>query len=306
VSGISGRFLLRRVAASAVLILVVSLGSFVLVRLAPGDAGDIAKARGASVEEVARVRAELGLDRSLAGQLGLWLNGLLHFDLGPSANFGLPVGELIRLRAPNTAELGGAALILATVVGLPLGLLTGAYPRSVLARLVTACSIALVACPPVIATLALMLLALHRHWLSLEAGALALPALALALPLAAMLERLQSQATSEVLSAADLAAARARGIPPRRLLLVHGGRQALRPVLGVYGILIGTIFSGSLLVEALTNWPGLGLLMKEALAGRDIFLVAGCALAGAVFLALGNLLADLARALVDPRVRDIS
>jgi peptide/nickel transport system permease protein len=75
-------------------------------------------------------------------------------------------------------------------------------------------------------------------------------------------------------------------------------------VLGVYGILIGGTFSGSLIVEALTNWPGLGLLMKDALAGRDIFLVAGCALMGAVFLAAGNLVADVARGLVDPRVRE--
>jgi len=131
-----------------------------------------------------------------------------------------------------------------------------------------------------------------------------LPALALSLPLAAMLERLQAQATLEALSAPDLVAAAARGLPPARLVWIHAARQSLRPVLGVYGIVIGSLFSGSLAVEFVTAWPGLGRLMYDALVGRDLFLVAGCALAGAIFLAVGNLIADLVRSLVDPRVRE--
>ena len=110
--------------------------------------------------------------------------------------------------------------------------------------------------------------------------------------------------TAEALAAIDLNAAAARGIPPWRRVWIHAARQSLRPVLGVYGIMIGSLLSGSLAVEVVTSWPGLGRLTYDALVGRDRFLVAGCALAGAVFIALGNLAADLMRGIVDPRVRD--
>jgi peptide/nickel transport system permease protein len=140
--------------------------------------------------------------------------------------------------------------------------------------------------------------------LSVSPGSYAVPTLALALPLAAGLERLQSQATAEAMTAPDLAAAAARGVPPARLVWVHAARQSLRPVLGVYGIVVGSLFSGSLAVEVVTSWPGLGRLTYEALVSRDLYLLAGCALAGATFIALGNLAADLLRALADPRVSD--
>jgi peptide/nickel transport system permease protein len=93
-------------------------------------------------------------------------------------------------------------------------------------------------------------------------------------------------------------------VPAVRLLWIHAARQSLRPVLGVYGIVIGTLFSGSLAVEAVTGWPGIGRLMYDALVGRDLFLVAGCALAGGVLIALGNVTADVIRAVVDPRIRN--
>jgi peptide/nickel transport system permease protein len=192
---------------------------------------------------------------------------------------------------------------MATAIGLPLGVLTGARPRGAVAAIVTPLSIALVACPPLVGALALLLLAVTTGWLSTASGSWGIPTLALALPLAATLERLQSQATSESLAAPDITAAAARGVPERRLIWVHGARQSLRPVLGVYGIVIGTLFSGSLAVEAITGWPGIGRLMSEALVGRDLFLTAGCALAGGVLIAIGNVLADVTRAIVDPRLR---
>jgi peptide/nickel transport system permease protein len=93
-------------------------------------------------------------------------------------------------------------------------------------------------------------------------------------------------------------------VSPARLVWIHAARQSLRPVLGVYGIVIGTLFSGSLAVETITAWPGIGRLMYDALVGRDLFLVAGCALVGAVLIALGNVIADLIRAVADPRIRE--
>jgi peptide/nickel transport system permease protein len=297
-------FLVRRLLAAIAFVALVSIGALALAHLAPGDATTELSLSHVDKATIAQTRARLGLDRPFSAQLGSWLVGLTHFDLGISSEFGRPVAGLVTERAAKTAWLAATALALATVIGLPLGLLTGARPRGLLARVVAPISIALVACPPLVGALALLLLAVGTGWLSVSPGAVAVPALALGFPLAAMLERLQSQATAEVLLAPDLMATAARGVSPARLLWLHAGRQSLRPVLGIYGIVIGSLFSGSLAVEFVTGWPGLGRLMYDALVGRDLFLVTGCALLGAVCLALGNLVADLIRALVDPRVRE--
>jgi len=298
-------FLIRRLLAALAFIAAVAIGALVLAHYAPGDATTDMVLSNASAQSIARERAELGLDLPLRSQLAAWASGLAHLDLGSSSKFGRPVTDLLRERAPRTAELAGVALVLATAIGLPLGIWTGARPRSPLAIAVAPISIALVACPPIVSALALLLVGLKTGWLSVAPGALAAPALALAIPLGAMLERLQSQATSDAMNAVDLHAAAARGVPPWRLTWIHASRQSLRPVLGIYGIVIGSLFSGSLAVEFVTAWPGLGRLMYDALVGRDVFLVAGCALLGAVFLAAGNLVADLLRAWVDPRVREL-
>ena len=299
-------FVARRLAVAVLFVVVVSSGALALARLAPGDASAQLALSGARADVVQDFRQRFGIDRSLPALLGDWIAGLATLDLGQSSFYNQPVAGLVADRAAGTARLAGLALLVATVIGLPLGVLTGARPRGPLAAVVTPISTALIACPPLIAVLALLWLAVATGWLSVAPGDLALPAIAIALPLAAALERLQSQAIADALTSVDLTAAAARGIPPRRRLWIHAARQSLRPVLGVYGVMVGSVLSGSLAVEVMTSWPGLGQLTYEALIGRDRFLVAGCALAGAVFIALGNLAADIARAAIDPRVRELS
>jgi ABC-type dipeptide/oligopeptide/nickel transport system permease component len=295
-------FLSRRLLSALLFVIVVAASTFVLARLAPGDPTSELAMAGADASVIAAERTRLGLDRSLPAHLGAWAAAAARFDLGMSSRFGQPVRGLVLEGAGNTAVLAAVALTLATIVGLPLGLLTGARPSGWLARLVTPLSVALVSCPPIVAALAL-LLAASKGWLSASQSSLALPALALALPLAATIERLQSQATTDTMGSLDLVAAAARGVPPSRLVWIHAGRQSLRPVLGIYGLLIGGLFSGSLAVEWVTSWPGLGRLTYDALVHRDLFLVSGCALAGAVLIAIGNVAADVIRAAADPRVR---
>ena len=295
-------FIGRRLAVALLFVAVVSCAAFTLVRIAPGDATtDLSLSRGGTVA-VGEARARFGLDRPYFSHLASWATGLVTLDLGQSSVYGRPVAGLVRERAGATAALASVALLLAAVIGLPLGVLTASRPG--LAAAVAPISIALVACPPIIAVLALLLLAVETGWLSIAQGSYAVPTLALALPVAAMLERLQSRAMAETLSSPDLVAAAARGVPRGRLLWVHAARQSLRPVLGVAGAVVGTLFSGSLAVEMVTSWPGLGRLLFDAVAGRDLFLAAGCALVGALLVAVSNLCADVARALVDPRVRE--
>jgi len=297
-------FVVRRVLAALVFVMVVSASAFVLVRLMPGDAASTLVLAGVDREAVEATRTRLGLDRPVYAQLTDWLVGVAQLDLGMSSRFNRPVSQLLGGRVMRTASLAALALLVATLAGVPLGILTGSRPHGWAARVVAPVSIALIACPPIIAAFALLLFAVTTSLLSVSPGSYAVPTLALALPLAAGIERLQAQATEEVMAGPEMIAAAARGVSPVRIVWIHAARQALRPVLGVYGIVIGGLFSGSLAVEVVTSWPGLGRLTYEALVARDLYLLAGCALAGAAFIAVGNLVADLLRAWADPRVRD--
>jgi ABC-type dipeptide/oligopeptide/nickel transport system permease component len=257
---------------------------------------------GADRATIDAARGRLGLDRPAMAQLGAWLAGAARFDLGYSARFNQPVSSLLGERLLRTAGLATIALVLATLIGVPAGVVTGSRARGWLPRAIAPISIALVACPPIVASMFLLLAAASAGW-SVAPGTLAVPLLALALPLAASLERLQSQAISEVLGSPDMTAAAARGVTRGRLVWVHAARQSVQPVLGVYGIIVGSLFSGSLAVEVVTAWPGLGRLTYDALIARDLYLLAGCALAGAACIAAGNFAADLLRVVADPRIR---
>lgn len=313
------RFLARRFAFALFLVLAVSSASLLLVRLAPSDFVAISAAGHASVEAMAKERARLGLDRPLLGQYAGWLAAAARLDFGYSMQYGRPVRDLIPERAANTAILAVTALAFATLVGLPLGVVTGSRRGGVLPAAIRAGSVVLLSMPPLLTSLFLVFLAARTGWLPIsgmrsatvpESGAsldllrhLVVPAAAIGLPLAALLERLQAQAMSEVIGEPFVLATLARGVPRSRIVWRGALKAALRPVAAIYGLIIGSLLSGSFVVEVITAWPGLGSLMLQALRTRDVFLVAGCAGAGALFLAFGMLVSDLALAAVDPRAR---
>jgi peptide/nickel transport system permease protein len=319
-------FIARRALFAIVLVFVVASSALWLTRLAPGDL--TASMALAPAEEVARVRAHYGLDRPIAVQWAAWLAQAARFDFGDSFLYNRPVGALVARSAVNTAALAAVALLLATLVGIPLGVFTGSRQGggalgNAAAHLVRGLSVLCLSVPPLLTSLVFVWIAARTAWFpvggmssvnaaGLEWGPwmsdlawhLPLPALALALPIAATLERLQAQSLGEAVRQPFVAAARARGLSEEQLVLRHAWRVSLRPVCALYGIVIGALLSGSFAVEYVTSWPGLGRLMYEALRARDIYLVAGCAAAGALFLALGSLLSDLLLAAADPRVRE--
>ena len=296
------RFLAWRAAGAALLVFVVASGAVLLAQLAPGD---YASSLGGDPAVVAAERHRLGLDRPVREQYAGWLRRSLTLDLGLSLQTEQPVGPLVRERARNTATLALLALIVATLVGIPCGIVTGSRGGAI-AHLLRTLSLVLLSVPPLILSLALLTLAAATGWLPVSGmdgpRNFVVPTLALALPVAATLERLQSQSIADVLRRPAALAARARGISATRVVWRHAWRQSLGPVLAVYGVIIGSLFSGSFAVEIVTSWPGLGDLMLRALLARDTNLVAGCAAAGAAFLAVGVLAADVAHALADPRL----
>jgi len=256
----------------------------------------------------------------------VWTSRALRFDFGESFLYNRPVRSLIGRAAANTAALAIVALIAATLVGIPLGVFTGSR-RGAAAALVRGVSLVCLSIPPLLTSLLLVFIAATTRWFpaggmtsasALDAGWVAwladvaahlpLPALALALalPIAATFERLQAQSMTDALHEPFALAAVARGVAPRDVIVRHAWRVSLRPICAVYGLAIGALLSGSFVVEFVTAWPGLGRLMYEALRARDIYLVAGCAAMGGLFLAIGSLVGDLLLAAVDPRLREAS
>ena len=296
-------FFLRRGAAAAALVFVVASGALLLAQLAPGD---YVAQFGRTPAQIAAERHRLGLDRPFLEQYGHWLKRSLTLDLGESFRYQRPVLTLVRQAALNPAGLAFIALALATILGIPWGIVTGSGSGWA-ARLLRAISLFLLSVPPLISSLVFLTIAARTGWLPVAGmggpSHYVIPTLALALPIAATLERVQSQAMEDALVRPSTVAARARGIPERRVIWRHAWRQSLAPILAIYGVIVGTLFSGSFAVEIVTSWPGLGDLMRNALMSRDTYLVAGCAAAGAAFLALAILAADIAHALSDPRTR---
>ena len=314
------RYLARRLAFALFLVIGVSSASLVLTRLAPGDfvAGSLGtQAPRATIE---RQRARFGLDKSIAAQYRDWLAKAVRLDFGYSMQYDRPVRDLVPERAANTAILSLTALVFATALGLPLGIVTGSRHGGLLPNTIRTVSLVLLSMPPLLTSLFLVFVAARTGWFPIAGmrsagvppgGALVdllhhlmLPTTALGLPLAAMLERLQSQAMSEVVSEPFVLATLARGVPRFRVVWRDALKAALRPIAAVYGLIVGTLLSGSFAVEVISAWPGLGTLMLGALRTRDVYLVAGCAGAGALFLALGTLFSDVALAFVDPRASE--
>jgi peptide/nickel transport system permease protein len=310
------RYLLRRFLFALFLVFAVSSSSFLLTTLAPGDYATTSAGVGASEQEVNEIRDRLGLNRPLIEQYGQWLIRAARFDFGRSFGSGRPVADLVPERAFNTSILALSALLVATVVGLPLGVVTGTRRKGLVTASIRAVSIVLMSMPPLLTSLLLVFAAARTGWLpvggigsALVTGGDAIdrlrhmivPVLALALPIGAMFERLQSQAMAEAVSQPFVLATLARGVPRTRLVWRDALKVGLRSVASVYGLVIGTLLSGSFAVEIVTAWPGLGRLMLDALNTRDLYLVAGCAAAGAMFLAAGTMLSDAMVAAVDPR-----
>lgn len=307
------RFIARRAITAFLLVLLASSAALMIARLAPGDHLDVFDLGPAAA---AAERQRLGLDRPVATQYVEWLRQLARLDLGESARYpGRPVAALIRERAGNSIVLGCLALALATLIGVPLGVVTGSRRGGALVTLAQGSTIVLLSIPPIVLSLVLLLLASRTGWFPLgglpggrapadAARYFVLPVLALALPVAATLERLQARSMRQTLGEPSIVAARARGLPRWRLVWRHAFRLSLGPVLSVYGVIIGALISGSFVVEYVMTWPGLGRLMYDALIYRDGNLVAGCAATGAALLALGVLVSDIARAAADPRLED--
>jgi len=311
------RLSLRLVLAVALLWAAGSLG-FVMTQLAPGDAA-LADVGPGAVEAREALRARLGLDAPLSVRYQRWLTGVVQGSLGHSVLFERPVVDVLRERMVNTAALALAALLVGSLLGVPLGVYSGTHPSAIGTRCIRGASALFVSIPSLLLALVLVLVSARTGWLPVGGmtGAaaassllgliidrlshLTVPALALALPLAAMLEHTQAQAMADVSSMRVIDGARARGLSRRAAVWRHAWPLSLGTVLPVYGVLAGSLFGGAVAVEAVTAWPGLGRLMLDAVRARDAALLAGAAMMATALLAVITQGIEALAAWRDPR-----
>ena len=315
----------RRALQAIPLILAVIVATFVLVHMAPGDVAlMLAGEAGGSTEEIIKsIRAEYGLDRSLAEQLGVYLGKVLVGDLGYSYSYRRPVTEMVLERVPATLLLIGSALGLAILGGVALGILAAWRPSSLLVNAVGALSLFGYATPIFWTGIMLLLLfSVHlpvfpSHGMATVGGApggrwaqvadvahhLVLPAVTLGVVYMALYSRLMRASLREVLRLDYIRTARAKGVGELWILLKHGLRNALLPVVTIAGAQIGQILAGAVLVETVFSWPGMGRLVLDSMLRRDFPLLIGILVLSSIAVIIVNLLPDIAYGLLDPRVR---
>ncbi|MYW02708.1 ABC transporter permease [Streptomyces sp. SID3343] len=307
---------LRRVPSALLVLLVASMLVFAVLRLAPGDPAVVLAGPDPTPQAVEAVRAQLGLDDSLASQYFHWLGGLLTGDLGDSYILGAPIATLIGSGLGATLELTLAALVLAILIGGTLGLALGAGRRRTVRTGAGAVTGLAFAVPPYVSGVLLVLL-FSLAWPILPAAGrvaflddpeiaaqyLLMPALCLALPAAAVIARFLAASIRRVQDEDFVQTGIAKGISAQRLLFRHVLPNALPPVITALGIQIGQLLGGAIVVEAIFAWPGIGQLLLNAVLGRDYLLVQDLLLLAVAVSVVLQTVTDLAHAAIDPRLR---
>ncbi len=311
-----GSFLISRVIQVIPVLVITSFVVFVLLRLVPGDPAAMLAGADATPEQVAAIRAELGLDQPLLVQYVHWTGGALGGDFGRSFINRRPVGELIQTALPATLQLATAALLVAILLGVPLGVLGGSRPHSAWDAGVGMYAAFALGLPGFVLAIGFLLLfSLALGWLPAsgrvplgeDAGNgwkyVVLPTVTLALPSAAVFARFVRGALREVLGSEYVRTARAKGLREHVVLVGHGLRNALLPLVTVLGVQVGHLLGGVVVVESIFAWPGMGRLMLDAIRGRDYVVVQGALLLLVLAAVLVNVLTDLLYGVLDPRVR---
>lgn len=306
------KYITKRLAMVSFVIAGVTLVSFSAMYLAPGDPAElIALARygqDLSVDQIQSVREMEGLDAPVHIQYFIWLDHLLHLDLGRSIVTSDNVLDEILLKLPATVKLAVAGLFISLLIALPAGILSALRKNTIIDSSCMFISLIGISIPNFwLGTLMIWFFALTLHILpSFGYGSLkhlVLPALTLGISMSAVTARLTRASLLEVLDTEYITAARARGFDERFVLFQHALKNALLPVLTFAGMQFGYLLGGAVIVETIFSWPGIGKLLVDSIFARDFSMVQGCVLFIAVLFSISNLAVDILYAVLDPRIR---
>jgi peptide/nickel transport system permease protein len=316
------RYIVRRLLWCIVLLFIVSLLTFIIFYEFPStDPAAIRAGRNASPQLIAEIRSQLGLDKPVWTQYGIYMKNLiLHFDLGYSYFNEAPVRDQIFSRLPVTFSVTIGAVVIWMLVGIPVGVISAIKRRSLLDRFTMGASLVAISAPVYwLGLIALFLFSKDIGRFPLFGGsgsyvpfvddpvgwfsALILPWLVLAAAFAAFYARMTRGNLIEVMSEDYIRTARAKGLSERRVIFRHGLRAALTPVVTMAGLDIGGLLGGAVLTETVFNIPGVGRYAYDAIVSADLPAIQGTVLFGAFFIITANLVVDILYAFLDPRVR---
>ena len=302
------RFLIRRVLLTIPVLIGVATLVFSLIHLVPGDPVQAMLGESASPQDVAQLRTKLGLDRPLYEQYISFARGIVHGDLGTSLRTSRPVTTVIVERMPATLELAVAAMVVAIVLAIPLGVIAAVRAGTPVDRIASTIALLGISLPTFwLGPLLALIVSVWLGWLPVSgrgtAAHLVLPALTLGAPLAAMLARMTRASVIEELRERYVTAARARGASEARAVVAHAFRNSLIPIATVVGLQFGSVLTGAVITETIFAWPGIGRLLIQSIGARDYPAVQGCILLIAVTYVMTNLFIDLMYGVLDPRIR---
>ncbi len=319
----SGKYVLRRLVQGIPIILAIVVVNFFLVRLAPGDAAQVlAGESGAETEEyLNQIREQFGLNKPLWQQFLVYMKNLLVFDLGYSFRHSRDIASLIFERLGATALLMGATMVISLVMGVVLGTIAAIRDRSFLSHVIVVLSIVIYATPLFwVGLILIIVFALNLGWFPTSGMVtigvpmtpwetfldvlhhLVLPAVALSCFYMALYARLMRSSMLETLGQDFIKTARAKGLSDRKIVVRHAFRNAVIPVLTMAGVQVSAMLGGSVIIESVFGWPGLGLLAYEALFARDLNLLLGIFFLSSILVVLTNAIVDVIYTLVDPRI----
>ena len=308
-------YLVRRLFTMILVLLLVTIIVFFAMRLAPGDPARQILGPLASQEKVEELRQELHLDKSIWIQYGIWFKNALQGDLGKSIASKASTIELVQSRIGNTLELTISAFIITVVLAILAGVISAVKQYTFLDNIVTFSSLFWLSMPRFWLGLMFMLLFATRiKWLPISGMGgpigtwdnlihLILPALTLGLPRMGSLTRIVRSSMLNVLRQDYVTTAKSKGLKNRKVIFKHALRNALNPVITMIGLQLPWLFGGSVIVETVFSWPGIGRLLTTAIFERDYPLIQTVAIGYTVIVVLANLLADIAYAISDPRIR---
>lgn len=310
------KVVLARAASLIPILLGIAIVAFFAVRLVPGDPVDVMLGDSYNEELAATLREQMGLDASIPEQFALWASGVVRGDLGTSIRSGDPVTSEISRRLPATLQLAGAALVVSLLIAIPLGVASARRPNGIIDAFTRFLTVGMLSIPSFV--FAMVLILAFAVWIPVlpsmgmaRAGSslgtrlshLALPALALGLELIAVTTKMTRASFLDVSRQDFVRTARSKGLRERRVTYAHTLRNSLVPVITVVGIQVGALIGGTVIIEQVFSWPGVGSMLVRAISQRDYPLVQGTVMFLALAFVAANFLADLLYIAVNPRLR---
>lgn len=303
-----GKTILRRLISTVIVLIGVSIMAFALVRLGGGDPARLMLPETATDEEVEIMRDRMGLNDPLPTQYLTYMKGVVTGDLGYSYNFKMDVATLIKNRLPYTAKLAVVAMILSILISIPLGVVAGVHKGTGVDIFATFFALLGQSLSPVwLGLLLILLFGVTWHILPTQGADswknLIMPAICLAFQFSSLATRMTRSGMVDVLQEDYITATRARGVSNREINVKYAFKNALLPVVTVIGSQLGSMLAGSLVIESLFGWPGLGQLTITAINARDFQLMQSCLLFSAFIFVACNLIVDILYTFIDKRVK---